>query len=307
VLVAGEFCLGSLLWLSVGVAQAMTGFAAAARLRIVGAVARIVLVTTLAAAGSLTLTTLALGQAVALAAVATYAVWRTSRRLGAPLRPGRVRSGHVRSAVLYGLQIGASSAQTDGDKFVLNAAHHQADAGRYGAAYRLMLIMLLPVNALLGMTHVSFLRESESPRAQLRRATRLSLVTMAYAVPAVVGLVVAAPLVPRILTRDYAETTLILQLLAPVVILRGLGGFPMNGLLGLRRNVLRTRLLVGNALFSLLMYAAFIPRYSWRGALVGTLVSEVALNASGWIALLLIHYRADRSATPLASEISPTG
>ena len=61
----------------------------------------------------------------------------------------------------------------------------------------------------------------------------------------------------------------------------------MNGLLGLGRGVLRAKLLVGNALFTLALYAAFIPKYSWRGALVATLVSETVLCASSWITLLL--------------------
>ena len=71
------------------------------------------------------------------------------------------------------------------------------------------------------------------------------------------------------------------------MILRGVGVFPLNGLLGLGRGVLRAKLLVGSALFTLALYAAFIPKYSWRGALVATLVSETVLCASSWITLLL--------------------
>jgi len=198
-----------------------------------------------------------------------------------------IRAPHVRSVLLYGLGIGASSAQSDGDKFVLNAAQLQADAGRYGAAYRLMQVALLPVNAFLGSTHLSFLEPDDGPRSQLRRATRLSLYALSYAAPAAVGLVVLAPLVPRVLSEDFSQATLILQLLAPVVVLRGVGGFPMNGLMGLGRNALRTKLLVANAAFSLLLYAALIPRYSWRGAVTATLASEISLCASSWAALFL--------------------
>jgi O-antigen/teichoic acid export membrane protein len=294
-LVGTEFLLNGLFAASQALAQATTGFAAAARLRMVGALARIVLLAGLAVAGALTLTTLAVGQVVALALVLAYGLVRVSRLLGAPARPGRIRLAHVRSALLYGVGIGASSAQSDGDKFVLNAAQHQADAGRYGAAYRLIGIVLLPVNALLGATHLSFLHAGDGAHGQLRRAVRLTLVTLAYALPAVLVLLVAAPLVPRILTRDFSKTTLILQLLAPVVLLRAAGGFPMNGLMGLGRNALRTKLLVGNAAFSLALYAALIPPFSWRGALAATLASEVSLCASAWTALILCERGAARS------------
>ena len=286
-LVGTEFFLNGILSASVGTVQALSGVPAAIRLRVTGAVSRIILLTVLAVAHSLTLTTLAVGQVATLGGVAIFAVTRVSRLLRVPVRPGRIQPRHVRSALLYGLGIAASSTQADADKFVLNVAHHQADAGRYGAAYRLMQIVQLPVNALLAATHLSFLHAQEGPNAQSRRAIRLSLIATVYAVPAVICLIVMAPLVPRILTGEFAEATFILQLLSPVVILRGVGVFPMNGLMGLGRNALRTKLLLGNALFSLILYAAFIPKYSWRGALAATLVSETVLCASPWIALFL--------------------
>jgi O-antigen/teichoic acid export membrane protein len=284
-LIGAEFFLNGVVATSVGLVQGAKGFAPAVRLRIVASLSRIGLLTALAAARALSLGTLAAGQLVTLGAVTLLALARVSRLLGAPARPGRIRRRHVRSAWLYGLGIGASGAQADGDKFVLNAANHQADAGRYGAAYRLMGIVLLPVNALAGATHLAFLNAAERPGTQLRRAVRLSAVALAYAVPAVLALVVLAPWVPRFLTRDFRETTVILQLLAPVVILRGVGVFPMNGLMGLGRNALRTKLQVANALGSLVLYALLIPGWSWRGALWATLASEVSLCLSAWVAL----------------------
>jgi O-antigen/teichoic acid export membrane protein len=297
-LVGTEFFLNGILAACVGMVQALTGFSAAVRLRIAGVLSRIGLLTVLAIAHSLTLTTLAVGQVATLGVVAAFAITRLSRLLRVPARPGRIQLQHVRSVFLYGLGIAASNAQSDADKFVLTAAHYQADAGRYGAAYRLMQVVQLPVNALVGATHLSFLHTQAGPNAQSQRAIRLSLIAMTYAVPAVICLVLMAPLVPRILTRDFAEATLILQLLSPVVILRGVGIFPMNGLLGLGHNVLRVKLLVGNALFSLALYAAFIPKYSWRGALAATLVSETTLCASSWIALFLCERDRSTRASP---------
>src|SRR5438128_4450004 len=250
-LVGTEVFLNGILNASIGMVQALSGFPAAVRLRLTVTLSRIGLLTVLALAGSLTLTTLAAGQVATFGAVAAFAITRLSRLLRFPARPGRIRLRHVRSVLLYGLGIAASTVQNDADKFVLTAAHHQADAGRYGAAYRLMQIVQLPVNALVGATHLSFLHAQEGPNAQSRRAIRLSLIAMTYAVPAVICLVIMAPLVPRILTRGFAEATLIPQLLSPVVLLRGVGVFAMNGVMGLGRNALRAKLLVGNALFSL--------------------------------------------------------
>ncbi len=289
-LVGTEFFLIGVLSTCQGMMQVLIGFRAAARLRMLVALSKIGVLAVLALAGSLTLTTLAVGQVAALGALNVFALTRASRVLGASARPGRIRGRHVRSVLLYGIGIGASMAQNDGDKFVLNAAHHQADAGRYGAAYRLMQIALVPPFALASATHVSFLDPTQDTKTQRRRAVRLSLIATAYALPAAICLVLLAPLVPRILSRDFGETVLILQLLAPVVILRSVGVYPMNGLMGLGRNGLRTILLVANSLLSLVLYVVLIPKYSWQGALAATYVSEVLLCASGWVALL-VHER----------------
>jgi O-antigen/teichoic acid export membrane protein len=116
-----------------------------------------------------------------------------------------------------------------------------------------------------------------------------------YAIPAMIGIIMMAPLVPTILTRDFTETSKIVQLLAPLMILRGTSTFPMNGLLGLGRNGLRTGLLVGNAMLSIVLYVALIPTYSWRGALVATLITEASLWACGWTALAFSERRSMRS------------
>ena len=230
-----------------------------------------------------------------------FAVRRTSRLAGVAIVPGRIRRRHVRSVLLYALQIGASNVQTDGDKFVLNAAHHPADAGRYGAASRIMQFALLPLVALISATHVSFLRGRADASGQMHRAIRSSLAAIAYGVPAALALFLIAPLAPLVLTRDFSETTRMLQWLAPLVILRGQSTFPMNGLMGLGRNDLRVKLYVVNAMLSVLLYAALIPRYSWRGALAASFVTELSLSVSGWVAL----YRCQRERVPRPGEPPP--
>ncbi len=297
-LIGTEFFLTALFMQSAGIVQATSGFPAAARLRIANSLLRIVPLAILAGTRSLTLNTLAVGQAITIASMMLFAVSRTSRLAGAPVLPGRIRRRHVRSVLLYAVQIGAGNVQSEGDKFALNAAHHQADAGRYGAAYRIMLFALLPLYALMNATHLSFLRGGEDGNGQMRRAIRSSLVAVAYGVPAALCLFLVAPLAPLVLTRDFSETTRMLQWLAPLVILRGQSTFPLNGLIGLGRNGLRAKLIVSNALLAVVLYAALVPTYSWRGAFAGTLVTELWLSAAGWVAL----YRCERERVSRASE-----
>lgn len=285
-LVANEFFLTALVQQSTGIVQAVTGYPAAARLRIASSLLRVIPLVVLASAGALSLTTVAVGQTFAIGSAMLLAVSTTSRLAGTPVVPGRIQRRHVRSVLLYAVQIGASNVQSDGDKFALNAAHHQADAGRYGAAYRIMLFAQLPLTAMVNAVHVSFLRSGAAVDGHLRRALRLSLIAAACGIPAALGLLLVSPLAPLVLTRDFSETTRMLRWLAPLSLLRGQWTFPMNGLLGLGRNALRARLIVANALLSLVLYAALIPTYSWRGALAAAFVTELSLATLGWVALL---------------------
>ena len=89
---------------------------------------------------------------------------------------------------------------------------------------------------------------------------------------------------------------MIMQLVAPIAVIRYVGSFACNGLLGLNRNALRMWLLIAGAALSVLLYVLLIPAYSWRGALVGSLVSEVALAAGCWIGLYWCQKRAGSGA-----------
>lgn len=302
--ISTEFFLNGVIYTALGIVQSVISFRAAAQLRIAASVLRISLVACLASLGALNLTTLAAGQGLVAMAIVALGIGTVSRAIGALARPGRLHARHVRSMLLYGIGVGTSNAQGEGDKFVLNVADHQADAGRYGAASRLVGIALLPLMALAGATHLSFLRAAHDGISQQRLAGRMSLLAVAYAIPAGVCIVLGAPLIPLILTKEFSETTRILQLLAPLVVLRGLWIFPMNGLMGLGRNSLRTWIQAGNALFSLALYLALIPRYSWRGALVATLAAEISLCVIAWTALLICE-RGSRGPAPGQEPASP--
>jgi O-antigen/teichoic acid export membrane protein len=300
-LIGTEFLLRTILRTAAALIQVVKGYSFAARLRTANEIVKILLVAGLTSLDALTLPIYAVGQALTLSAITAFALVHVAR-LGVTVWPGRIHGGHVRSMTLYGVGIAAATAQKDTDKFVLNAAQFPADAGRYGAAYQLLSLTMLPLTALASLTHVSFLNTRDGSGVQIQRALRLSLVALVYAVPVVIALEAVAPwILGRLLPPDFAEVSVILQLLAPVVILRGIGGYPMNGLMGLGRNQLRTKLLVVNALVSLALYIALIPTYSWRGAVVATLVSESLFFAAAWVALVRCERRG--SATGAASGV----
>ncbi|MEZ5252193.1 MAG: polysaccharide biosynthesis C-terminal domain-containing protein [Ilumatobacteraceae bacterium] len=92
---------------------------------------------------------------------------------------------------------------------------------------------------------------------------------------------------------DFEGTEQVIKWLSPVVVLRGVGILPLNGLIGLGRTMARTGLLVGGAVVSMGYYLWLIPGGSWRGAAQATILAECTLLAASWLVLLRAQRRAD--------------
>jgi O-antigen/teichoic acid export membrane protein len=208
----------------------------------------------------------------------------------------------MKSIGTYASGISASSFQASGDKVVLNTAGHVADAGLYGAAYRIIMMAQIPVNALLHSTHLSFLERDGTDPVKL--CVKYSKIAFAYAAVAVIGLMVLAPVVPFVLGSDFDGTTDMIRWLSPIVLLSAITSFPANGLLTYDRNALRTKIVTANAAFSVVLYVALIPPFSWRGAIAATVISEITMTVTTWTALLLVRRQTRRQHTSAADVVS---
>jgi O-antigen/teichoic acid export membrane protein len=298
----GEMIVTSVLMMSIAVVQSVRGFAAATRLRILSTTFRGIAIVVLAAFGQLTLRNLALGQVTAAFVALVIVAHQVRRHLGHLVLPGPIRWDTMKSIGTYASGISASSFQASGDKVVLNTAGHVADAGLYGAAYRIIMMAQIPVNALLHSTHLSFLERDGTDPVKL--CVKYSKIAFAYAAVAVIGLMVLAPVVPFVLGSDFDGTTDMIRWLSPIVLLSAITSFPANGLLTYDRNALRTKIVTANAAFSVVLYVALIPPFSWRGAIAATVISEITMTVTTWTALLLVRRQTRRQRTSAADVVS---
>ncbi len=290
----GEMVVVATLMLGIAVIQAVRSFASAQRMRILAMALRGVMIVALAVVDELTLHNLAIGQIVTSVLAGVVVAWTLRRELNSLLLPGRFDGRIFRSVLVYSAGIAGTSVQTGADKVVLNSAGYVTDAGLYGAASRIISLAQVPTNAFLNSTHLSFLdRESDLDPIQLSK--RYSLVAAGYGVLAAIALFVFAPLAPVLLGSEFEGTTTMIRWLAPVVLIRAVATFPANGLLSYGRNSLRTRILVANAVWTVLLFVLLIPPFSWRGAVVATTIAEVTVFVSTWIALIWV----SRTTTPI--------
>jgi O-antigen/teichoic acid export membrane protein len=211
----------------------------------------------------------------------------------------------LKSVFTYSAGLSALSVQNDGDNFALNKIGYAADAGRYGFAYRVVQLGLLPVNAFISVTHVSFLETHRNMRP-IDRSIRLTKIALVYVAFVSAFILVAAPIAPRLLGPQFHGTDEIMRWLVPLIALRGVGTFAMNGLLGLGLNHLRTRILVINAAFTVVLYILLVPEYSWRGAAIATNASEVTLCVATWVTIYYCQRRADRAGKQLVEQFTDT-
>ena len=110
-----------------------------------------------------------------------------------------------------------------------------------------------------------------------------------------IAVIVVAPLFPLLVGHEFEGSVEIVRWLSPIVLLRGLGLYSLNALLGLGRTGIRTGIVVANAAIGVVLFIVLIPGRGWEGAAIATLVTEAMQVLMTWSALVVLQARADRA------------
>jgi O-antigen/teichoic acid export membrane protein len=208
-----------------------------------------------------------------------------ARRLGFFPSPGQPMRHHLATAATFMASVGSYAVNEEGDKPIMAASHFKEDAGLYAIAYRVARLAMVPLAAMESATHTQSVERGIQLGEHVHRARKFTALGVGYGVLAVIGLNVMGPFMLRVLAPDFTTAITQLRWLSPLVLLRGCRNFADNGLLGLGK--VRTRMLfnIGSAVLSLTLYIILIPKFSWKGALSATFITEVALVVASWVAL----------------------
>ena len=290
--------------------QVTSGVGAASRIRMMPPLLRMACLLVLAWADAVTVRNAAAAWAVAFTLLALVLVIRQLPRIGTSFGFQRATREEIGTGLQLSLPTLANNLQSDADKAILNGYGLERDAGLYGAAYRVIKMALLPLRSLNGALFHRFLSHDETQAGQhLRRARSYSVVSLPMSLVLAAGLWVAAPSLLWLVGDEFEESVSIIRWLTLFLPLRSLSQAPLNGLLGLGQIKPRLVALLTASATSLVAYLVLIPHHSWKGAVMGTMGSEIVLIALGW-GLLIVHQRRhDRSlvTTPdSAMEPAPT-
>ncbi len=158
--------------------------------------------------------------------------------------------------------------------------------GLYAVGAKLAAFSALPITALVRASDYDFYTAGAKGRREAQRlAVRMTSLAAGYGVFAGLGLVAISGFADDVLGPDFAETTTVLRFLSPLPFIKALQIFPANALTGSGQQQSRNRIILTAVLLNVSMNVVLIPRYTWRGAIVATLVAETVMAILLWVFL----------------------
>lgn len=291
---------------SASLIQAASGFAASIRVRLGVAIIRLVSVVGLRLTGRLTIPNLAVCLVVGFGLYTLYVQTVLLPRHGYRVSYGKPSRRALRSSAVFSVPMATGKIQTDADKFFLNVYNFRYDAAIYGAAYRVVLLGIMPLMAMDTAAFQRFLPRGQTGAGyHFRRAARLASVMAVFSTLVAIGLYLVLPFLHFLVQDDYRGAFSIIPWLLPLVPLISTSGSSLNGLLGLGLSDRRMYVSAVSSAVSVVAYMVLIPRYSWKGAVAATYISEIFIAIVGWSTLWYYQRKADAAAEAAAAVRAP--
>jgi O-antigen/teichoic acid export membrane protein len=215
-----------------------------------------------------------------------------SYKLGAPkFAPVRIR-GELMEGFYFGASLSAQTVYNDIDKTMLARLSTLDATGTYAAAYRMIDVVFTPVRSVLYASYPSFFRHGQGGiAASYAFAKRLLPKAVGYSAAAMIGLFVAAPVIPVFLGAEYARTVEALRWLALLPLLKSVHYFLADSLTGAGYQGVRTFAQMGVAVFNVALNLWLMPVYSWRGAAWASIASDAMLVVALYLVIRLVHLK----------------
>ncbi len=262
----------------------VNGYGATVSLQLLLVAIKTVVVVALYVADSLTLRSYGLAYATCCVVIGIAVFTKVTESLQVPRRLGRLRRDHAATTLTISSTILVFNLHNDGDKLTMSANNLGADVGLYAAAYRMVMLAVIPINALVSSSYRTFVDPQVGHH--FRRAAKYTMATTLYCTLAAIILIVAAPwALPLVVGDGFAGAVTMTRWLAPLMIVRGLTHFPLSALMGLGQARARLWCIIVSATVAMVLYVLLIPSMSWKGAVIGSYCSDAVLAVAAWAML----------------------
>jgi O-antigen/teichoic acid export membrane protein len=224
-------------------------------------------------------------------AVAAVACWMVTAKLGWPCFE-RLRMSDLSEGFSFSLSGSSISVYNDIDKtFLISLGQTQA-AGIYSVAYRVVDVASAPLYGIYAAATPRLFREGARGVANARVHTgRLLLRTIPYGVAVAAGLYCGAGLLPRLFGPSFQGSVAALRWLCLLPLLRVLHYAWGTTITASTSQWNRTATQLGAAGLNLMLNFLLIPRWSWQGAAVASLLTDGSLAVSSRLVLWHVQRR----------------
>jgi O-antigen/teichoic acid export membrane protein len=218
-----------------------------------------------------------------------------TKRMGWP-RFERMRRRDWTEGLSFSLSNSSISLYNDIDKTFLVGVGHTFAAGIYGAAYRVVDVATAPLYSVYAAATPRLFREGgEGVERAHALSNRILRRTFLYGVGAAMALFFGAGLLPRLFGASFAESVTALRWLCLLPLLRVLHYAWGTTITASASQWNRTATQAAAAVLNLGLCAWMIPRWSWQGAAVASLLTDGSLAGLSWAVLCALR-RVRRSA-----------
>ncbi len=223
--------------------------------------------------------------------IASVAMWMVTRQLGWPrLQP--LSRKDLSEGFSFSLSGSSVSIYNDIDKTFLVSLGQTYAAGIYSAAYRVIDVATAPLLGLYAAAMPRLFREGHKSVDHARAFSRLLMLrTVPYGIAVAVALYASAGLFPRVFGHSFAGSVAVVRWLCLLPLIRVLHYAWGSTITASASQWNRTVTQLGAAALNLLLNALLIPRWSWQGAAIASLLTDGSLALMSGLMLWRVQRR----------------
>jgi O-antigen/teichoic acid export membrane protein len=220
---------------------------------------------------------------------AAMALILVTTRLGWPKFDFHLLRKRALEGIGFSIAASTTSIYNDIDKAMLSRYGLLAANGIYSMAYRVVDMSCTPIRSLQSAAFPRFCQMGKNgARGSIGLTRRLLGKTLPFGLLAAVVMFLAAPIIPYVVGRSFANSVSALQWLCLLPVFRSLHLGAGDTLTGAGYQRYRTAAQLTAAALNFGLNLWLIPAYSWHGAAWSSLVTDGALAAGNWIVLSLL-------------------
>jgi len=184
----------------------------------------------------------------------------------------------IKEGFFFSLAVFSKTIYTDIDKTMLTKMISFEANGIYSVAYKIILVFLIPIRALLDSTIANFFQKGESGLNQSWNfAKTLMPISILYGIFVGVIIYLSAPMVLMLFGQEYKCSIEALKWLCFLPLFQSIHYLMANTLTSSNFQGFRSFAQGSIALINIMLNLLLIPLYSWKGAIWATLFSELFL------------------------------